>query len=161
MIYFYFNFKSIQNKLVIKPWKDIVEKHEQLQIIYYISTRKFSLFQMFIWKLKHIKPFKSALSRLAVMVGGLSCATRIYKILCSNLSIIIHEMSLNKSLAAKLSRMTLLYRASISTLNGRSADIAVCEKKKTVETGCMWILIVTARNATVTITAVPVNRFHR
>ena len=48
---------------------------------------------------------------------------------------------------AKLSRMTHSCRANISsdnTLDGRVTDTAVREKKKTTETGCMWILIITA-----------------
>ena len=63
------------------------------------------------------------------------------------LSIIIHGVNLDKSLTAKLSRMTHSYRAnalSVSTLNGRGADTAVRKKKKTIETGCMWILTITA-----------------
>ena len=52
-------------------------------------------------------------------------------------SIIIHGMTLDKLLMVKLSRMTHSYRASISTLDGRDADTAVCKKKKTIETGCM------------------------
>ena len=45
----------------------------------------------------------------AAMVEWLRCSTCIYKILCSNLSIIIHGMTLEKSLTAQLSRMTHLY----------------------------------------------------
>ena len=81
------------------------------------------------------------------MVEWLRCSTRVYKILCSNLGIIIHGMTLDKPLTAKLSRMTHSYRAnlsSISTLDGRSADTAVCKKKKMIETGYMWIVIITA-----------------
>ena len=81
---------------------------------------------------------------IARMVEWLRCLTRIYKILCC---IITHEMILDKSLTAKLSRLTHLYRvniSSVSTLDGRGADTAVCKKKKTVETGCTWILIITA-----------------
>ena len=81
------------------------------------------------------------------MVEWLLCSTRIHKILCSNHSIIIHGMTLDKSLMAKLSRMTHSYRAnvsSISMLDGRGADTAVRKKKKTEETDCMWILIITA-----------------
>ena len=81
------------------------------------------------------------------MVESLRCLTRIHKILCSNLSIIIHGMILVKSLKAKLSRMTHSCRAkasSVSTLNRRGADTAVHKKKKTVETCCIWILIITA-----------------
>ena len=81
------------------------------------------------------------------MVEWLRCSTRIHKIPCSNFSIIIQGMTLDKSLTAKLSRMTHSYRAnasSVSTLEGRGADTTVRKKKKTVETGCMWILIITA-----------------
>ena len=81
------------------------------------------------------------------MVEWLRCSTRIHKILFSNLSIIIHGMSLDKSLTARLSPMTHSCRAnasSVSTLDGSGADTAVCKKKKTVETDCMWILIITA-----------------
>ena len=81
---------------------------------------------------------------LATMVEWLRCLAHIYNILCSNLSILTHTMTLDKSLTAKLSRMTHSYRASVSTLDGRSADTAVLGKKKTVETACMWILIITA-----------------
>ena len=80
------------------------------------------------------------------MVEWLHCSTRIHKILCSNLSIIIHGMTLDKSLMGKLSPMTHSYQSnasSVSTLGGRSTDIPVCKKKKLVETGCMWILIIT------------------
>ena len=81
------------------------------------------------------------------MVEWLRCSTRIHKVLCSNLSISIHGMTLDKSLTAHLSRMNHSCRAnalSVSTLDGRGADTAVCKKKKTIETGCMWILIITA-----------------
>ena len=77
------------------------------------------------------------------MVEWLRCST---PMLCSNLSIIIHGMTLDKSLTAKLSRMTHSYRAnalSVSMSDGRGADTAVCKKKKTVESGSMWILIIT------------------
>ena len=83
----------------------------------------------------------------AAMVKWLHCARRIHKILGSKLSIITHGMILDKSLTAKLSRITRSYRtkaSSVSTLDGRDADTAVCKKKKPVETGCMWILIITA-----------------
>ena len=62
-------------------------------------------------------------------VEWLRCSTRIHKILCSNLSVIIHGMTLDKSLTAKLSQMTHSYRANISlvsTLDGRGPDTAVC-----------------------------------
>ena len=81
------------------------------------------------------------------MVEELCCSTRIHKILCSNLSVITHGMTLDKSLRATLSRMTHLYSAHISyvsTLDGRGADTAVRKKKKAVETDSMWILIITA-----------------
>ena len=64
-----------------------------------------------------------------------------------SLSIPIHGMTLNKPLTANLSGMTHSYRAnasSVSTLDERSAGTAVCKRKKTIETGCMWILIITA-----------------
>ena len=81
------------------------------------------------------------------MVEWLRCSTHIHKILCSNLSTTIQVMTLDKSLTGKLSRITHLCRAnasSVSTLDGRGAAIAVLTKKKTVETDCMWILIITA-----------------
>ena len=81
------------------------------------------------------------------MVEWVRCSTRIHKILCSSLSIIIHGMTLDKSLTTKLFRMTHSCRAnasSISMLDRRGADTALCKKKKAVETGCMWILIITA-----------------
>ena len=43
--------------------------------------------------------------------------------------------------------MTHSYRAnasSVSTLDGSGADTTVRKKKKTVETGYMWILVITA-----------------
>ena len=51
------------------------------------------------------------------IVQWLRCSTRIHKILCSNLSIIIHGMTLDKSLTAKLSRMTHLYHANMSSVS--------------------------------------------
>ena len=77
------------------------------------------------------------------MVEWLRCSTRIHKVLCSNISIIIHGMTLDQSLTAHLSEMTHFYSAN-STLDGRGADTGVRKKKKTVETGCMWTLIITA-----------------
>ena len=62
------------------------------------------------------------------------------------LSIVIHGMTMDKSLKAKLSRMTHSYCvniSSVSTVDGRGADIVVRKKKKMVETGCMWVLIIT------------------
>ena len=44
------------------------------------------------------------------MVEWLRCSTRIHKVLCSNLSITIHGMTLDKSLTIQLSRMTHSYR---------------------------------------------------
>ena len=81
---------------------------------------------------------------VAAIVEWLRSSTRIYKILDSNLSIIIHGTTLDKLLTTKLSRMTHSYSASVSTLDGRGADTGVRKKKKTVETGSMWILIITA-----------------
>ena len=81
------------------------------------------------------------------MVEWLCCSTHIHKILCLDHNIIIDGMTLGKSLTAKLSRMIHSYCANISsvgTLDGRSAGAAVRKKKKTVETGCMSILIITA-----------------
>ena len=80
------------------------------------------------------------------MVKWLRCSTRIHKILCSNLDITIHGMTLDKLLTAKWSRMTHSSSAealSVGTFDGRGADTAVCTKKKTVEIGWMWILIIT------------------
>ena len=57
------------------------------------------------------------------------------------------DLTLDKSLTANLYRIPHLCRTnalSVSTLDGRGADIAVCKKKKSVETGCVWILIITA-----------------
>ena len=74
------------------------------------------------------------------MIEWLRCSTRIHKILCSNLSIIIHGMTLDKSLKAELSQMTHSCRANaspVSTLDGSVAGTAVHKKKKTVETGCI------------------------
>ena len=79
------------------------------------------------------------------MVDWLRCSTRIQEILCSNFSIIIHGMTLDKSLTAKLSRMTDSYSANISSvsmLDGRNADTAVRKKNETIETDCMWILVI-------------------
>ena len=59
------------------------------------------------------------------MVEWCRYSTRVYKILHSNLGIIIHGMALDKSFTAKLSRTTHSYRvhiSSVSTLDGRSAD---------------------------------------
>ena len=56
-------------------------------------------------------------------------------------------MKLDKSLTAKLSRMTHSYCAnasSVSTLDERGEDTEVCKRKKTTQTGCMWILLITA-----------------
>ena len=81
------------------------------------------------------------------MIEWERCSTCVHKIPCSNLSIIIHGMTLDKSLTTKLSRMAHSYRAnasSVSMLDRRGANIAVCKKKKTIETDSMWILIITA-----------------
>ena len=57
----------------------------------------------------------------AAMVEWLRCSTRIHKVLCSNLSITIHGMTLDKSLTAQLSRMTHSYHTEyiISQYVGR------------------------------------------
>ena len=68
----------------------------------------------------------------AGMVERLCYSTRIYKILCSNLSIIIHEMILDKSLATKLSRMadsSSVNVSSVSTLDGRGGAITFRQKE--------------------------------
>ena len=82
------------------------------------------------------------------MIEWLRCSTRIYKIRCSNLGIIIHGMTLDKSsLTVKLSQIThscCANASSVSTLDGRGADTASCKKKKAIETGCIWILTITA-----------------
>ena len=86
----------------------------------------------------------------AAMVEWLCCSTCIHKIRCSNLSIIIHRMALDKSITGKLSGMTHSCRANISSigiLDGRGADTGVYKKKKTIETGCMWILIIIAADS--------------
>ena len=44
------------------------------------------------------------------MVEWLRCSTRIHRVLCSNLSITIRGMTLDKSLTPQLSRMTNSYR---------------------------------------------------
>ena len=44
------------------------------------------------------------------MIEWLRCSTRIHKVLCSNLSITIRGMTLDKSLTPQLSRMTDSYR---------------------------------------------------
>ena len=84
----------------------------------------------------------------AAIVGWLRCSTCIHKVLCSNLSISIHEMTLDKSLTTQLSRMTHSYRTEyiVSQYVGRKrVQIAPSVKrKKTIETGCIWILIITA-----------------
>ena len=67
------------------------------------------------------------------MIKWLRCSTRTHKILCSNLSIIIHGMILDKSLTAMLSRMTHSYRdnaSSVSTLDRMSSYAAVRKKEK-------------------------------
>ena len=64
----------------------------------------------------------------AAMVEWWCYSTRIHEILCSNLSVIIHGVTLDKSLTVKLSRMIHLYCVSVSTLDGRGADIAVYKR---------------------------------
>ena len=67
------------------------------------------------------------------MVKWLRCSARIYKILRSNVIILIYGMTLNKSLIAKLSRVIHSHRANVSpvsTLNGRGADTAVRKKER-------------------------------
>ena len=82
------------------------------------------------------------------MIEWLLYSTRIYKRLCSNLSIIIHGMTLDKSLTANLFRMTHSYRTeyTISQYVGRKGvQIPLfVKRKKTIETGCMLTLIITA-----------------
>ena len=78
------------------------------------------------------------------MVEWLRCWTRIYKVLCLNRSIITHGITLDTSLTSKLSGMTHSYRANMSSVSTLDGKTAVHKKRKTVETGCMWILIVTA-----------------
>ena len=84
----------------------------------------------------------------AAMVEWLRCSTRIHKVLCSNLSITIHGMTLDKSLTAQLSRMTHSYHTEyiISQYVGRKGVqiLPSVKRKKTIETGCMWTLIITA-----------------
>ena len=60
-------------------------------------------------------------STRAAMVEWLRCSTRIHKVLCSNLSITIHGMTLDKSLTAQLSRMIHSYHTEyiISQYVGR------------------------------------------
>ena len=70
-------------------------------------------------------------------VEWLQCMTRIHKILWSNCSIVIHRMTMDKSLQAKFSRMS-------QYIGRRGADTAVCKKKKTIDTNRMWIRIITA-----------------
>ena len=82
------------------------------------------------------------------MAEWLRCSTRIHKVLCSNLSITIHGMTLDKSLTAQLSRMTHSYHTEyiISQYVGRKGVQIPpsVKRKKTIETGCMWTLIITA-----------------
>ena len=74
----------------------------------------------------------------AAMVKWLHCPIRIHKILCSNLGIIIDEMILDKSLTAKLSRMTHSHRASVSTLEGKGCKYRRPLKGKD---GKNWLLV--------------------
>ena len=75
------------------------------------------------------------------MAEWLRCSTHIHKITRSKCSIIILEVTLDKSLlTVKLFRMTNSYRANASSvrmLDGRDANTAVCEKKKMIGTDCM------------------------
>ena len=87
------------------------------------------------------------MSRRATMAERLRCSTLIHKILCSNLSIIMYGITSDMSPTAQLCRMTDSYHSnasSVSTLDGRVEDTDVCKRKKTIQTGCMWILIITA-----------------
>ena len=64
----------------------------------------------------------------ATTAKWLRWSTRIHKILCSNLGIIIHGVTLDKSLTPKFSRMTHLYRSnasSVSTLYGTGEDTEI------------------------------------
>ena len=87
-----------------------------------------------------IQHFCVVSNRNTPMVEWLRFSTLIHKVLCSNLSIITYSMTLDKSLTAKLSRITHSCCAnisSVSTLDERGADTNVRKKKKTVEAGCM------------------------
>ena len=67
------------------------------------------------------------------MVEWLRCSTRIHMILYLNFGIVIHGVTLDKSLAAKLSGMTYSCYAnasSISTLDGRGADTVSVKRKR-------------------------------
>ena len=80
------------------------------------------------------------------MVEWLRCWTRIHKVLCFNLSIANHGMTLDKSLTAQLSRTTHLYRTEyiISQYVGRKGvQTPPSVKNKTIETGSMWTLMIT------------------
>ena len=81
-------------------------------------------------------------NELAVIIEWLRCSKRIHKILCSNFSITIHGMILDKSLTAKLSEITHSYCASVGTLDGKVVDTAACKEKNTMETSCVWTLII-------------------
>ena len=67
------------------------------------------------------------------MVEWLRCSTRIHKVLCSNLSITIHGMTLDKSLTAQLSRMTHSYHTEyiiIQYVGRKGVQIPPSVKKK-------------------------------
>ena len=73
------------------------------------------------------------IAKIDAMIEWLRCSTRIQKILCLNLSIIIHGMTLDKSLTTKLSRMIHWYRANASLdsmLDGRGTDTTVRKNEK-------------------------------
>ena len=78
------------------------------------------------------------------MVEWLRCSTRIHTVVCSNLGIINHGMTLDKSLTAQLSPMTHSYSTEyiISQYIGRKGVQIppTVKKKKMIETGCMWTL---------------------
>ena len=80
------------------------------------------------------------------MVEWLHFSTRIHKILRSSPGVVIHGIALDKLFTAKVSRMAHSYRSNaslVTTLDGRGADTTICKKKKTIETGYLWILIIT------------------
>ena len=69
----------------------------------------------------------------AAMVDWLRCSTRIHKVLCSSLGIIIHGMTLDKSLTAQLSRMIYSHRTEhiVSQYVGRKwVQISPSVKRK-------------------------------
>ena len=88
--------------------------------------------------------FNSILAKRAAMLELLRLWTGIHEILCSNLSIINHGMTLVKSLMAKLPRVTHSLRTniSVSTFDARSADAGICKTKKMLRAGSVWNLII-------------------